>query len=248
LKKESDVNKFLVTAVIVQLLFFSVVIAGLYARLEFPDFMQNGKVLNIDSIIPAYVISVFSGGILSLLVGLLVILGLLSAGFSTIEGLIQSLSTTITTDIIKPVFGKKINDESKYIKINRFVIIALAIISFFVARDQIINPKLSVAIFAQNGVYAYFSILFVPIVFGIFLKNIKLSAAMTGSLTALVVYYSIYYLLPELLHSGVADFGYANLYLSDKVQNPAIAASMAIVLSLLAGFTVHLATKKKQIL
>jgi len=71
-----------------------------------PDFMQNGKVLNIDSIIPAYVISVYSGGILSLLVGLFVILGLLSAGFSTIEGLIQSLSTTITTDIIKPLFGK----------------------------------------------------------------------------------------------------------------------------------------------
>jgi len=106
LKKEKDVNKFLITTVIVQFLFYSVVIAGLYARLQFPDFMQNGKVLNIDSIIPAYVISVYSGGILSLLVGLFVILGLLSAGFSTIEGLIQSLSTTITTDIIKPLFGK----------------------------------------------------------------------------------------------------------------------------------------------
>lgn len=248
LKKETDVNKFLVTAVIVQLLFFSVVIAGLYARLEFPDFMQNGKLLNVDSIIPAYVISVFSGGFLSLLVGLLVILGLLSAGFSTIEGLIQSLSTTITTDIIKPVFGKQIKDESKYIKINRWVIVLLAIVSFFVARDQIINPKLSVAIFAQNGVYAYFSILFVPIVFGIFVKNIKFVAALTGSLTALIVYYSIYYLLPELVQSGIADLGYFNLYLSDKVQNPALAASLAIVLSLISGFSVHLFTKNtKQI-
>lgn len=247
LKKESDVNKFLVTAVVVQLLFFTVVIAGLYARLEFPDFMQNGKVLNVDSIIPAYVISVFSGGFFALLVGLLVILGLLGAGFSTIEGLIQSLSTTITTDIIKPLFGKRITNDSNYIKINRLVIVVLAVVSFLVARDQILNPKLSVAIFAQNGVYAYFSILFVPIVFGIFIKNIQLSAALTGSLTALIVYYSIYYLLPELLHSGIADFGYANLYLSDKVQNPAIAASMAIVLSVIVGFTVHLFTKKKQI-
>ena len=247
LKKEKDVNKFLITTVIVQFLFYSVVIAGLYARLQFPDFMQNGKVLNIDSIIPAYVISVYSGGILSLLVGLFVILGLLSAGFSTIEGLIQSLSTTITTDIIKPLFGKIISDESKYIKINGLVIGVLAVISFFVARDQILNPKLSVAIFAQNGVYAYFSILFVPIVFGIFVKNVKLSAAFTGSITALVVYYSIYYLFPILLKSGIADFGYANKYLSDTVQNPAIAASMAIVLSLVTGFTVHLMTKKKQI-
>ena len=246
LKNERDVNKFLITAIIVQVLFFSVVIAGLYARLQFPDFMQNGKLMNVDSIIPAYVISVFSGGTLSLLVGLLVILGLLSAGFSTIEGLIQSLSTTITTDIIKPLFGKSISDESKYIKINRFVIAALAVVSFFVARNQIINPKLSVAIFAQNGVYAYFSILFVPIVFGIFIKKVKLSAALTGSFTAIIVYYGIYYLLPELLHAGILSFGYANLYLSDKVQNPAIAASVAIILSVSSGFIVHLFTKYKQ--
>ena len=248
LKKETDVNKFLVTAVVVQLLFFSVVIAGLYARLEFPDFMQNGKMLNVDSIIPAYVINVFSGGFLSLLVGLLVILGLLSAGFSTIEGLIQSLSTTITTDIIKPVFAKQIKDESKYIKINRWVIVVLAIVSFFVARDQILNPKLSVAIFAQNGVYAYFSILFVPIVFGIFVKNIQFASALTGSLTALIVYYGIYYLLPVLVQSGAIDLGYFNLYLSDKVQNPALGASIAIVMSLVAGYSVHLFSKtKKQI-
>lgn len=244
LKKETDVNKFLVTAVIVQFLFFSVVIAGLYARIEFPDFMQNGKVLNVDSIIPAYVISVFNGGILSLLIGLLVILGLLSAGFSTIEGLIQSLSTTITTDIIKPLWGKKINDDSKYIKINRLVIVALAIVSFFIARDQILNPRLSVAIFAQNGVYAYFSILFVPIVFGIFVKNVKISAALTGSITALVVYYSLYYFFPALYQSGT-DFGYVNLYFSDKIQNPAIAASVAIVLSAAAGYAVHIFSSKK---
>jgi sodium/pantothenate symporter len=36
LKKESDVNRFLIIAVIVEILFFLVVIAGLYARLTFP--------------------------------------------------------------------------------------------------------------------------------------------------------------------------------------------------------------------
>ena len=104
LKKEKDVNKFLVVSVIVQFLFFSVVFVGLFARLLFPDLTLNGEPINVDSVIPNYVITVFSGGIGSLLVGLLVILGLISAGFSTIEGLIQSLSTTITTDLIKPLF------------------------------------------------------------------------------------------------------------------------------------------------
>ena len=244
LKKESDVNKFLVVAVIVQMLFYSVVVAGLYARLKFPDLTQNGAHLNVDSIISAYVIEVFSGGIASLLVGLLVILGLISAGFSTIEGLIQSLSTTITTDMIKPLFGKNIN-ENNYVKVNRLVILFLAIISFFVARDQIIQPNLSVAIFAQNGVYAYFSILFVPIVFGIFLKNVNFITAFSGSLTALIVYYSVYYLFPALLKSDAADFGFFNHYFTGNVQNPAVAASIAILMSFVVGFLVHLTKKKK---
>ena len=162
LKKESDVNKFLTTTVIVQFLFFSVVFVGLYARLLFPDLTLNGGHINVDSVISNYVITVFSGGIGSLLVGLLVILGLISAGFSTIEGLIQSLSTTITTDIIKPLFGKSIKNETNYITINRLVIAAMAIVAFLMSREQIINPNVSVAIFAQNGTYSYFSILFVP--------------------------------------------------------------------------------------
>lgn len=245
LKKESDVNKFLIVAIIVQLLFYTVVLAGLFARLRFPDLIQNGKALNVDSIIPAYVISVFSGGIGALLVGLLVILGLISAGFSTIEGLIQSLSTTITTDIIKPIFGKNISDEKKYITINRIVIALLAVVSFFVARNQLIYPKLSVAIFAQNGVYAYFSILFVPIIFGIFLKNVKTKAALSGSITALIVYYTMYYVFPAMMKSGI-NFGHFNLYFADKVQNPAISAATAIILSVIVGFIVYLINVKQK--
>lgn len=243
LKKESDVNKFLVVAVIVQFLFYSVVIAGLYARAAFPDLTQNGVALNVDSIIPTYVITVFSGGIGALLVGLLVILGLISAGFSTIEGLIQSLSTTITTDIIKPLFGKNIQ-EGNYVRINRYVIALLAVVSFFIARNQILNPNLSVAIFAQNGVYSYFSILFVPIVFGIFIKDVKIKAPLAGSITALVVYFTIYYGVPFLLKANLIDLGYANVYFADTVQNPAIAAALAIVMSFITAFIVHLADRK----
>ena len=245
LKKESDVNKFLTTTVIVQFLFFSVVFVGLYARLIFPDLTYNGAHLNVDSVISSYVISVFSGGMGSLLVGLLVILGLISAGFSTIEGLIQSLSTTITTDIIKPLFGKSIKTDNQYININRLVIAMMAIVAFLMARQQIITPNVSVAIFAQNGTYSYFSILFVPLVFGIFLKNVKLKSALTGSITALVIYFSVYYLLPYLYKSGIASFGFANRYFTDNVQNPGIAAAVAILISLMVGLIVHFSDRKR---
>jgi sodium/pantothenate symporter len=239
LKKESDVNKFLVTAIIVEALFFSVVIAGLYARIEFPDLMMNGAPLGTDSIIPTYVIRVFSNGWVAILVGLFVILGLISAGMSTLEGLIQSLSTSITNDIINPLFGKRIAGDRSYIKINRIVIVLLAVVAFFLSRHQLISPKLSVAIFAQNGVYAYFSIIFIPILLGIFGKRVGLMAPLWSSITAFVTHFGVYYGLPFIVNNDLASLGYFNKYFVGTVHNPAIAAATAIVLSAIVGLTVY---------
>jgi sodium/pantothenate symporter len=244
LKKETDVNRFLTTSVVAQMLFFLVVVVGLYARLHFPDMTQNGVALNNDSIVPAYVISIFSGGVVSLLAGLLVILGLISAGFSTVEGLVQSLSTTITTDIVKPLFGARIKRPESYIIINRITIAALAIVTFIIARDQLLHPNLSVAIFAQNGVYAYFSILFTPIIFGIFGKRVRWQAPVFASLTAMLAYFMVYYGLPALVNADVVHFGSLDTYLSGTVRNPAIAASAAIVLSVAVGLAIHLIKKR----
>lgn len=247
LKKESDVNRFLVTAVIVEALFFSVVFAGLYSRIEFPTLELDGIPMNTDNIIPSYVIRIFSTGWIALLVGLFVILGLISAGMSTLEGLIQSLSISITNDIIKPLFGKKIYNESKYMTINRISIVALAVVAFLMSRDQLLHPKLSVAILAQNGVYAYFSIIFIPIVLGIFTKNTRLYAPLFASITAFVTHFTVYYGFPLVVNSGTASFGYFDKYFSGTVQNPAIAAASAIVLSAIVGLCIHIAGRKKNI-
>ena len=245
LKEERDVNRYLFAAVVIQVLFYSVIITGLYARLTFPDLTANGKALNVDGIIPAYVVQIFSQGWVAVIIGLVVILGLLSAGLSTIEGLIQSLSTTITSDIIKPLFGKHIAKDQRYILINRLVIIGMAIASFMAARSQILHPNLSVAIFAQNGVYSFFSIAFAPIVFGIFLKNISRNTAVAGSITALVVYFIVYYALPWLLNTQGFSFGFFDRYFTGKVQNPAIAAASAIIFSVLVTFLVHFGSQRK---
>lgn len=168
LKTDKDVNKYLISGILVQMLFFLVVITGLYARIDFPDLTINGAPLKLDGVISAYVVKEFP-----VYVGLIVVMGLISAGISTLEGLIQSVSTSITADIIKPLFGKYLpKDEKKNVRsmivINRVVIIVIAIISIVLSYDQIVNPNLSVGIFAQNGVYAYFSAAFVPILFGMF--------------------------------------------------------------------------------
>jgi len=245
LKKESDVNKFLTTAVIAEVLFFSVVFVGLYARVTFPDLTVGGEPLKTDGIIPAYVIQIFSNGWVSIIIGLLVIMGLISAGLSTLEGLIQSLSTTITSDIIKPLFGKHLKTEKSLITVNKLAIVFLAVISFFVSLDQLVNPKLSVAILAQNGVYAYFSIAFVPILFGIFFKNVKTKTTLIAALSAMFIHFGVYYLLPYFVNEFAFNFGWYSKYLSGPVRNPAIASATAIVFSTIIGLLIHAFSKNK---
>ncbi len=233
LKSESDVNKYLLTGILVEALFFAVIFAGLYARLSFPDLTsENGQRINMDGIIPAYVVREFP-----VYVGLIVILGLLSAGLSTLEGLIQSLSTTITSDIIRPIFSRYLGDERQQAqrlnRVNKLVIITLAVVSILVTYDQLLHPNLSVGIFAQNGVYAYFSAAFVPVLLGIYFRNVPLAAPLAATLTATVVHFAVYY-------GGITS------YMQGTVRNPAIAATFAILASLVVGLSLYFLLRKKR--
>jgi sodium/pantothenate symporter len=218
LKDDKDINTFLTTGVIVEVLFFSVVAAGLYARIAFPELTLNGEALGVDGVISAYVVQEFS-----VAVGLLVIMGLISAGISTLEGLIQSLSTTVTSDIIGTFTRHKNYNE---VAVNRGVIVALALISFFFSYRQLVAPDLSVGIFAQNGVYAYFSAAFIPVLFGTFTKKVRLAVPVAGALTAVIVHFAIYY-------------GRLTPYMEEPVRNPGIAAAIAICASVIVALGVH---------
>ncbi|MCB0745606.1 MAG: sodium:solute symporter, partial [Ignavibacteriae bacterium] len=245
LKSEKDVNRFLIVSVVVEVLFFLVVFTGLYARITFPDLAVDGIPLKNDGIIPAYVVRTFADGTVAVVIGLLVVLGLISAGMSTLEGLIQSVSSTITSDIIKPLFGHKIKSEKGLIAANRLAIISLAIVAGIISYDQLINPKLSVGLLAQNGVYAFFSAAFIPILFGIFLKDVKLIAPLSASVVAIVVHFSVYYLLPFLVTEFGFEFGFFTKYLVGTIRNPAIAAASAIVVSTCVGLLIHFLNKTR---
>ncbi|MCB9284498.1 MAG: sodium:solute symporter [Lewinellaceae bacterium] len=231
LKKESDVNRYLLTGIVVEMLFFSVVFAGLYARLAFPDLTLNGARIPMDGIIPAYVVQEFP-----VFLGLIVVMGLLAAGLSTLEGLIQSLSTTITSDIIEPLADKALGTDEKrarrLVVINKLVIVVLAVVSVWLTHHQLVKPNLSVGIFAQNGVYAYFSAAFVPVLMGIFLKDVPRIAPIGASVAAVVIHFASYY-------------GGITWYLQETVRNPAVAATYAILSSVVVGGVLYGVFRKK---
>ncbi|MEO9967814.1 MAG: sodium:solute symporter [Reichenbachiella sp.] len=232
LKNDKDVNRYLITGILVLIVFFQVVIVGLFARLYFPELSINGSTIPMDGIVSAYVVSRFPT-----YVGVLVILGLISAGLSTLEGLIQSLSSSLTADLINPLFGKYIyangQRDKREIAVNKGMIILLALLSFGLSYEQLLRPNLSVGIFAQNGVYAYFSTAFVPVIFGMFLKQVRLKTVFVASITALLVHFSVYYgrFLP---------------YMQETVNNPAIASTWAILSSIVVGLIMHYSIKNKE--
>jgi len=222
LKEEKDVNRFLLTGISVEAIFFLVVGAGLYARLAFPDLSIAGQAIPTDGIMSAYVVQEFS-----VVVGLLVVLGLISAGISTLEGLIQSLSTTISNDLL-PAFFPAISQQTdaRRVLLNKGVIIVLGLVSLWFSYQQLLAPNVSVAIFAQNGVYAYFSAAFVPVLFGMFLPKAKLLTVAAASATALLVHFGIYY-------------GELTPYMQTAVKNPAIPAAFAILSALGMGILLY---------
>lgn len=228
LKSDKDVNKFLLVTIIVEALFFMVLFAGFYARFMFPDLTLNGEPIKMDGILSAYVVKRFATG-----VGVFVVIGLVSAGLSTLEGLVQSLSATITNDLIVPLRGWS-GQSQKINTTNRIVIVLLAIITIIVSYQQLIHPNLSVGILAQNGVYAYFSMAFVPVLFGIFFKNTPKQAAFGAAITAFVVHFSVYY-------------GSLTPYTTGAVKNPAVAAALAIISALLVGIILYKVYNKKHI-
>jgi SSS family solute:Na+ symporter/sodium/pantothenate symporter len=106
--------------------------------------------------------------------------------------------------------------KGRLLLVGRVFLVALAPITFLLARDQILDPSLSVAIFAQNGVYGLFAATFAPVLFGIFSARAGRGLAFGAAVTALLVHFGMYYGKITMYHN-----------------NPAVPAACALVASTL---------------
>ncbi len=233
LQNRRDVNLYLTTGILVQFLFFLVVIVGLYARLEFPDLTWQGETIVPDSVTSTYLVTRFAW-----YVGVIVFLGLISAGMSTLEGLIQSLSIIITNDLVRNLHqratGRELAERTLFL-LNRGVIVGLAAVSFGLAYWQLVAPNLSVIIFAQLGVYAYFAAAFVPVLFGTFLHDTPKVAVVAAAVTAVAVHFTLYY-------TGQHYFPY---YAGQAVKNPGISTALGVVAATAVGAVLHLVYRRR---
>jgi Na+/proline symporter len=210
LKSEKDLNKYLLTVIIVGTLFFLVLFTGLYARVAF-----GNELLKPDQAISKYINFVFPPFLLAI-----VTLGILSAGFSTLDNILVALSSIFSVNIFKELLIK-IKPEIDETKLkntllisSKLFLIVLAIVIYFFSIDQIYHPNLSVAIFAQNGVYGLFVTTFWPILLGLFKSKISKHSVFIASLIALATHFGFYYLEITKYHN-----------------NPGVTAAFALIFS-----------------
>jgi len=234
LRDRRDVNVYLASGIVVQFVFFAVVIVGLYARLAAPDLMHDGRPIPLDNVTSHYLVTEFPW-----YAGVIVFLGLIAAGMSTLEGLIQSVSITITNDLVNGLVRRRSAEglPGPYLlRLNRAVIAGLAALALALSWWQIVAPNLSVGIFAQVGVYAFFAAAFVPVLFGTFFRDAPRSAVGAAAAVAVVVHFGVYYTGQHWLpyYRGVA------------VRNPGIAAALAISAALVVGAALFLALRPRR--
>ena len=211
LRQDRDVNTYLATAIGVGMVFMLVMMVGLYARLSLSTTPR------IDLVVPTYINTQFSP-LTSVIIGI----GVLCAGISTLEGLLLALSAILASDLFFPVLqrnmtGKSAEETGRWaLRLARLGLACLGAVAFGLSMYQIEHPTGgSVAIFAQYGIYCLFAVSFAPVVFGLFSKTATSRSAMASAVGALVVYLAAF-VDGRFLHIGPLH------------NNPAVLATYSI--------------------
>jgi Na+/proline symporter len=222
-KSEREVNLYLGVAVAVGTLFTMVLLTGLYARMQASGFVNEFITVNkmgVDGVVPAYIIKTFSPT-----VGVLISIAILAAGMSTLDGILVALSAIVANDIFLVIhrnrsgFSKEERMRLAF-KAGRYSLIAFAILAFVLSLTQHYYKEFSVAIFAQEGVYALFAATFVPILFGMFVQDINKKIVFFASLGALVVHFAFRY-------------GKLSILTNADYTNPGLTAAYGLIMSLI---------------
>jgi SSS family solute:Na+ symporter/sodium/pantothenate symporter len=182
LREERDVRLYHATAIAAGAVFASVLVTGLWARLTLAGPQP------IDRVIPAWIAGTFPPQL-----QVLIALGLLCAGLSTLEGILLALSAIFSVDL-HPLLARG-GAERGALAFGRVGLVLVALVTAALAVWQLEHPTGgTVAIFAQYGVYLLFTASFLPLGCGMFVPRagrrlvaLAVAAALLGYLGTAVL-------------------------------------------------------------
>lgn len=216
LKRDQDVNRYLIVAVVVGFIFSAILVVGLWARLSLPELTSQ------DAVVSIYIQQAFPD-----VVAVLISVALLAAGMSTMDGILVGASSIAGNDLFLAALGDRLmrdrtkaEREKAALTASRWVLVAMGVASFFIALD----PPDLVGLFGQMGIYGLVAASLAPLVLGIFLDDVATRDVVVASVVGPLVHFAHYL--------GVTWSGEAFI-------NPAVTATEGIAASLvvLGGMT-----------
>jgi SSS family solute:Na+ symporter len=196
-----------------------------------PDVMANGKPA-FDSIVP----KMLQAALPELLIGVVVVL-VLSASMSTLSSLVLTSSSTLTIDLIKPLYKKEIS-EKRQVLIMRWLIAAFLVLSVVIA----LNPNTYITTLMSISWGALAGAFLAPFMYGLFSKKITRAAVWVSFICGVGITLGHMFLFslglfPELTAAG------AKLPLN--LASPINAGAFAMVFTLIITPIVSALTKVK---
>ena len=205
-KSDRDVNLYLAVAIGAGVVFNLVTLCGLYARIEASEFVTDfmaSSGMGIDGVMPAYIVYTFPPTL-----QVVISIAILAAGMSTLDGILVALSTILANDVFLVLRRRRHRESSPddeaalAFKVGRYSLVGFGILAFVLSLFQHYFKEFSVAIFAQEGIYALFGATFVPLLFGMFGRKLSKGVVVLASSVALVVHFTFRYTDLTLLTSA----------------------------------------------
>lgn len=245
---EKEVWQSVGTCIVVSIFFTALLFVGIYAHMmDLPReaFMDpTTGAFRQDLVMTVYLAETFSPGLLAV-----IMVALIAAGMSTLDGILIALSSIAANDFFlnltekNLLAGKERAEQSRIAHhVGQGILVALGVATFFIAR----NPPELLGIFGQVGVYGIVASGAVPIIFGILFKKMDARAAFPAAVVALVAHFGLYgwgYWATQAgvdLNSAIEAWGAAAvIFDTDAPQlglmNPAVTAVYGILASLVVA-------------
>jgi sodium/pantothenate symporter len=194
-KSDRDVWTYLGVCLVVSLTFTALLLVGFYAHLlnippeKFADPVTG--LFRQDLVMTVYVTETFSPAMIAV-----VTVALLSAGMSTLDGILIALSSIAANDLFLNLTRnnllKDLDETSKLKAAHRagqLILIGLGIATFFIS----LHPPKLLGIFGQVGVYGIVAASCAPVLFGILVPTLTRrwvwASAVLGLSTHLILYF-----------------------------------------------------------
>jgi SSS family solute:Na+ symporter/sodium/pantothenate symporter len=229
---DQAVNKYIGVFAIVYLLFTLLLFAGFWALIEVPGNLMidasTGQ-FRQDLVMTQYLNVVFPDWLF-----VIISIVLLAAAMSTMDGLMVGLATITANDLFMNIIAKDKDEASRYKfahRLSHIILIILSALAFWVS----IKPPELLGIFGQFGVYALVLTSLPPLVNGIYFDQPDLKVAWVFSFLAIAFYLFLYFIGPDLLEPTSLAFA-----------NPAVPASISIIMTTIPAFLIQLVKQKNK--